>query len=206
MMHAEMGSTALWLLLLLGAYHGINPGMGWLFAVALGMQERKGSAVAKALVPIALGHALAIGSVVLAAAFLRHGAAAGRHPLLRRRSPARSGDFLPGAPSPPALGPYAGGLPRLDLLVVPDGLGPRRGFDGAAGAAGAAARSKPPVKWRATITPPRARSQRCSPPGSIRQLIWRSQGSLPGSFTANSALRFSAKPGSTSTGFGPSRS
>jgi hypothetical protein len=44
--------------------------MGWLFAVALGMQEGKGSAVAKALVPIALGHALAIGIVVLAAVFL----------------------------------------------------------------------------------------------------------------------------------------
>jgi len=70
MTHAEMGSTALWLMLLLGAYHGINPGMGWLFAVALGLQERKGSAVARALVPIALGHALAIGSVVMAAAFL----------------------------------------------------------------------------------------------------------------------------------------
>ena len=47
-----------------------QPGMGWLFAVALGMQEQKGSAVAKSLVPIALGHALAIGSVVMAAAFL----------------------------------------------------------------------------------------------------------------------------------------
>jgi hypothetical protein len=70
MTHAEMGSTALWLMLLLGAYHGTNPGMGWLFAVALGMQERRGSAVARALVPIALGHALAIGSVVIAAAFL----------------------------------------------------------------------------------------------------------------------------------------
>jgi hypothetical protein len=65
-----MGPTALWLMLLLGAYHGINPGMGWLFAVALGMQEQKGSAVARALVPIALGHALSIGAVVLAAAFL----------------------------------------------------------------------------------------------------------------------------------------
>jgi hypothetical protein len=65
-----MGSTALWLMLLLGAYHGINPGMGWLFAVALGMQERKGSAVARALVPIALGHALSIGIVVVTAAFL----------------------------------------------------------------------------------------------------------------------------------------
>ena len=70
MTHAEMGSTALWLMVLLGAYHGINPGMGWLFAVALGMQEQKGSAVARALVPIALGHALSIGIVVLAAAFL----------------------------------------------------------------------------------------------------------------------------------------
>lgn len=69
-MHAGVGSTALWLMLLLGAYHGINPGMGWLFAVALGMQEEKGSAVAKALVPIAFGHALAIGIVVLTAAFL----------------------------------------------------------------------------------------------------------------------------------------
>jgi hypothetical protein len=57
-------------MLLLGAYHGINPGMGWLFAVALGMQEQKGSAVAKALVPIALGHALSIGCMVLAGAFL----------------------------------------------------------------------------------------------------------------------------------------
>jgi hypothetical protein len=70
MTHAEMGSTALWLMLLLGAYHGINPGMGWLFAVALGMQEQKGSAVARAFVPIALGHALSIGIVVVAAAFL----------------------------------------------------------------------------------------------------------------------------------------
>ncbi len=70
MTHADMGSTALWLMLLLGAYHGINPGMGWLFAVALGMQEQKGSAVGKALIPIALGHALSIGGVVLAAAFL----------------------------------------------------------------------------------------------------------------------------------------
>jgi hypothetical protein len=70
MTHTEIGPTALWLMLLLGAYHGINPGMGWLFAVTLGMQERKGSAVARALVPIALGHALSIGSVVLTAAFL----------------------------------------------------------------------------------------------------------------------------------------
>ncbi|WP_035348092.1 hypothetical protein [Edaphobacter aggregans] len=70
MTHAGLTPTVLWLMLLLGAYHGINPGMGWLFAVALGIQEKKGSAVARSLVPIALGHAVAIGSVVLTAAFL----------------------------------------------------------------------------------------------------------------------------------------
>jgi hypothetical protein len=70
MTHAGLTSTALWLMLLLGAYHGLNPGMGWLFAVALGMQEQKGSAVVKSLIPIAIGHALAIGSVVLVAVFL----------------------------------------------------------------------------------------------------------------------------------------
>ena len=70
MTHAGLTSTALWMLLLLGAYHGINPAMGWLFAVALGMQEQKGSAVLRSLIPIAVGHALAIGSVVLIAALL----------------------------------------------------------------------------------------------------------------------------------------
>ncbi len=52
-------------LLLLGAYHGINPGMGWLFAVALGMQQASARGVWRALPPIALGHTLAIGVVVL---------------------------------------------------------------------------------------------------------------------------------------------
>lgn len=70
MTHAGLTSTTLWLMLLLGAYHGLNPGMGWLFAVALGMQEQKGSTVLKSLIPIALGHALAIAGAVLAAAFL----------------------------------------------------------------------------------------------------------------------------------------
>src|SRR3712207_5605924 len=46
-----------WLLLgLLGAYHGLNPAMGWLFAVSLGMQERSRAAVLRALPPIAIGH------------------------------------------------------------------------------------------------------------------------------------------------------
>ena len=55
-----------WLaLILLGAWHGLNPGMGWLFSVALGLQHRSRRAVFGALAPIALGHALAIGMVVV---------------------------------------------------------------------------------------------------------------------------------------------
>jgi hypothetical protein len=56
-----------WLsLAFMGAYHGINPAMGWLFAVALGLQERRRSAVLQALWPIALGHAAAIALAVVA--------------------------------------------------------------------------------------------------------------------------------------------
>lgn len=47
-------------LLLLGAYHGLNPGMGWLFALSLGLQERSRRAVISGLLPIAMGHASAI--------------------------------------------------------------------------------------------------------------------------------------------------
>lgn len=61
----SMNNVWVWLTLVgLGAYHGLNPGMGWLFAVALGLQERSRRAVLKALPPIALGHALSIGVVV----------------------------------------------------------------------------------------------------------------------------------------------
>jgi hypothetical protein len=58
-------------LVVLGAYHGLNPGMGWLFAVALGMQEKTARAVVRSLVPIALGHAAAIGTVVLIATLIQ---------------------------------------------------------------------------------------------------------------------------------------
>jgi hypothetical protein len=53
---------------LLGAYHGINPAMGWLFAVALGMQRGSARGVWRALPPIALGHGLAVGIVLAIAA------------------------------------------------------------------------------------------------------------------------------------------
>jgi hypothetical protein len=49
---------------LLGCYHGLNPAMGWLFAVALGLQERRTRAVAAAIVPIAIGHVASVAIVV----------------------------------------------------------------------------------------------------------------------------------------------
>src|SRR5499426_351335 len=62
-MTSEM--TTSWVMLLaLGAFHGINPGMGWLFAVALGMQEQRRRAVLRALVPLGAGHALAVAGAV----------------------------------------------------------------------------------------------------------------------------------------------
>ena len=67
-----MTSTTWWpwaALLLLGAAHGVNPGMGWLFAVALGLQQQDRRAVWRALLPLAAGHALAIAAAIgLAAA------------------------------------------------------------------------------------------------------------------------------------------
>ena len=54
-----------WLTLFgLGAYHGVNPAMGWLFAVALGLQEKSRRGVLRAMPPIALGHTLSIGTIV----------------------------------------------------------------------------------------------------------------------------------------------
>jgi uncharacterized membrane protein (UPF0136 family) len=61
-----------WLTLFgLGAFHGINPAMGWLFAVGLGLQEQKRAAVLRALPPIALGHALSIGIIIAAVLLAR---------------------------------------------------------------------------------------------------------------------------------------
>ena len=57
----------------LGLFHGINPAMGWLFAVALGLQEQNRAAVIRALVPIALGHAVSIGLILAAVLLARIG-------------------------------------------------------------------------------------------------------------------------------------
>ena len=54
-----------WLVLAgLGAFHGLNPAMGWLFAVALGLHRQSRAVVLLSLIPIALGHAFAIALVV----------------------------------------------------------------------------------------------------------------------------------------------
>lgn len=58
-------------LALIGAYHGLNPGMGWLFALSLGLQEKRRQAVAWALVPISLGHAAAVVLTILALYLIR---------------------------------------------------------------------------------------------------------------------------------------
>ena len=62
--------TDLIALLALGAGHGINPAMGWLFAAALGFQRESRGAVWGALAPLALGHAAAIVLAIATAAVL----------------------------------------------------------------------------------------------------------------------------------------
>ena len=85
-------------LVMLGAFHGINPAMGWLFALALGLQEHRRTAVFRALLPLALGHTLAIAGTILVAIFagfalplnyLRCGR--GRDPDCKKRSERRAG-------------------------------------------------------------------------------------------------------------------
>lgn len=58
-----MGLTGVWPWLSfagLGVFHGLNPAMGWLFAVALGLHRHSRRAVLLALPPMAAGHALSI--------------------------------------------------------------------------------------------------------------------------------------------------
>lgn len=99
------------MIVLLGAVHGVNPAMGWLFAVSLGLQSGRSSAVWRALGPLALGHALAIGAVLAVAAvlglvvpldWLRWAAAAvllgfGIRTLVRHRHPRAGGGMRVGA-------------------------------------------------------------------------------------------------------------
>jgi hypothetical protein len=63
-----VSTTAAWVTLIaLGAYHGLNPAMGWLFAVSQGLQHGDRRAVTRSFLPIALGHE---GSVLVVAALV----------------------------------------------------------------------------------------------------------------------------------------
>jgi hypothetical protein len=58
-------------LVVLGAFHGVNPAMGWLFAVARGLQERSRKLVLLSLPAIAAGHAASVGAVAILIALTR---------------------------------------------------------------------------------------------------------------------------------------
>lgn len=57
--------------LLLGAFHGLNPAMGWLFALAIGFRMQTRRAIVGALGPIAAGHLASMALTVLAVEELR---------------------------------------------------------------------------------------------------------------------------------------
>ena len=114
----------------LGAFHGLNPAMGWLFAVALGLQQRSAWAITRALVFVTAGHAASLAVVAcisvdhrgvhstgLGQDFLGHG------PVVVRRV-----QGLPLLPSS-QVGRDAGHSPRPHPVVVPDGYFPRGGID-----------------------------------------------------------------------------
>jgi hypothetical protein len=75
-----MTEVGTWLALAgLGAFHGLNPGMGWLFAVALGLHQHDRRIVWLSAIPIALGHALSV--AVVAGAFFWAGLLVDAHVL-----------------------------------------------------------------------------------------------------------------------------
>ena len=58
--------TALWWAVIIsGAYHGLNPGMGWPLAVSAALMERKAVAMPKALLLLTTGHLLAMIAILL---------------------------------------------------------------------------------------------------------------------------------------------
>lgn len=61
-----LSGGALVAVMLLGAFHGLNPGMGWLFAVSYGLQERSVRALLRSLVPIAIGHEMSVAPIAVA--------------------------------------------------------------------------------------------------------------------------------------------
>ncbi len=132
MTHAGLTSTTLWLMLLLGAYHGINPGMGWLFAVALGMQETKGQCCCKISCAHCIGPRVGDRYRSHNGWFPRYGATPYGPALSDCRAAGRSRDLFFGRTLSPEMGPHAGGFQRSGIMVVPDGVRTRGRFDGSA--------------------------------------------------------------------------
>jgi hypothetical protein len=52
----------------LGAFHGLSPATGWMFAAAWGVRASDGAQVWRALLPIAIGHAASVAVVACALA------------------------------------------------------------------------------------------------------------------------------------------
>jgi hypothetical protein len=66
-------ATSAWLwaaIVASGLYHGINPGMGWPLAVAAGLMDKSARALLAALVPLSVGHLLAMLMMLLPFAML----------------------------------------------------------------------------------------------------------------------------------------
>jgi hypothetical protein len=139
-MHMSEGLTVWSTLFLLGAYHGINPGMGWLFAVARGIQEHRArcSVVARAYRPRPRALYRRGGSHRSTGP---GGAANAAHPGRRGRDPGRTGR-LQADPHPPLpLGRHASRFSRPHHLVISNGVRARRRPDGASGGAGGTSRA-----------------------------------------------------------------
>ena len=113
----------------LGIFHGVNPAMGWLFAVALGLQEQRRAAVFRALPPMVLGHALSIGIIIAVVLMARVSRSASRSENCRCRDPLCLRFVSSTAFASSELGGDAGRLRRFDALVFRHGVSAWRRVD-----------------------------------------------------------------------------
>ena len=106
--------------------------MGWLFAVARGMQEHATKAVARALLPITLGHALSIGLVLALAGLIQIVLPLGYVQIVVAFALISLGILRLVRRKHFAWGGMQVGFRDLTILVVPDGQRARGRADGAA--------------------------------------------------------------------------
>jgi len=129
------------------------------------------------------------------------------NPLSRRGAFVRSWNLLPGAASPPAMGPHADGLSRLDGLVVSDGIGAQCWFN-CFRCCGAAVQSKRLTTWQVTVSVAASLAALLATAVHTAAYlpILLSLGSSHGWSIASLYSRFFARPGSISTWYGLQRS